>query len=315
MGIKEIAIQCIEDESRALLDLIPSINDDFVKIIELIYNCKGELIVTGVGKSGHIGAKIASTLASTGTPSFFVNPLDAFHGDLGMVSKEDIVLAISNSGQTDELLRFIPYLLKRQIPIISMSGNPKSLLAKYSLFHIYVGVSKEADLLNLVPTSSTTVQLVMGDAIVCALIEKRGFEAHDYAMFHPGGSLGKRLLMRVSDVMFKENLPIVTAEYLVSDTLPIMTKGKLGLVIILENNKVMGLMTSGDLRYGIQAYKTDFLNMKITQLMNPHPITIDKDAYLLDAEKLFSETKLTMLIVVNSDGTFAGILDIRECQI
>ena len=193
MTIRDYAIQCIKDEAKALLDLIPKIDRNFEDAVELIYRCHGKVIVTGVGKSGHIGAKIAATLSSTGTPSFFINPLDVYHGDLGVMTRDDVVLAISNSGQTDELLRFIPMVLHMEIPIIGMSGNPNSLLAKYSSCHINVSVDKEACPLNLAPTSSTTATLAMGDAIAVALMEKRNFKPQDFAQFHPGGELGKRL--------------------------------------------------------------------------------------------------------------------------
>ena len=199
MTSKEYAIQCLKDEAQAILDLIPKMDDEFEKAVDLIMNCQGKVIVTGVGKSGHIGAKIAATLASTGTPSFFINPLDVYHGDLGVMSAGDVVVAISNSGQTDELLRFIPMVLHMQIPIIGMSGNPDSLLAKYSTYHLNVSVEKEACPLNLAPTSSTTATLAMGDALAIALMEKRNFQPQDFAQFHPGGELGKRLLTTAQD--------------------------------------------------------------------------------------------------------------------
>ena len=199
MTSKEYAIQCIKEEAEAVLGLIPQLDDSFEKAVNLMYDCKGKIIVTGVGKSGHIGAKIAATLSSTGTPSFFINPLDVYHGDLGVMTADDVVLAISNSGLTDELLRFIPMVLHMQIPIIGMSGNPESLLAKYSSCHLYVGVEKEACPLNLAPTSSTMAQLAMGDALAVALIQKRHFKPRDFAQFHPGGELGKRLLTLGTD--------------------------------------------------------------------------------------------------------------------
>ena len=186
MTTKEYAIQCFRDEAEAVLGLIPQLDESFEKAVDVIYNCRGKIIVTGVGKSGHIGAKIAATFSSTGTPSFFINPLDVFHGDLGVMAQEDVVLAISNSGQTDELLRFIPMVLHMSIPIIGMSGNPQSLLAKYSTYHLNVSVEKEACPMNLAPTSSTMAQLAMGDALAIALIEKRGFQPRDFAQFHPG---------------------------------------------------------------------------------------------------------------------------------
>jgi arabinose-5-phosphate isomerase len=185
-------------------------NEEFDRAVELMMQCQGKVIVTGVGKSGHIGAKIAATLASTGTPSFFVNPLDVYHGDLGVMSAGDVVIAISNSGQTDELLRFIPMVLHMEIPIIAMTGNPESLLAKYSTCHLNVSVAKEACPLNLAPTSSTTATLVMGDALAVALMEQRNFQPQDFAQFHPGGELGKRLLTTAQDVMITENLPLLT---------------------------------------------------------------------------------------------------------
>ena len=197
----EIAAKCLRDEAGALLDLIPFLDDDFDRTVEIILNCKGKLIVTGVGKSGHIGAKIAATLSSTGTPSFFINPLDVFHGDLGVIQRKDVVLAISNSGQTDELLRFLPYLMENKIPVIAMSGNPNSLLAQYATAHLNASVRYEACPLGLAPTSSTTAALALGDALACALIEARNFKASDFAQFHPGGSLGKRLLTKSRDVM------------------------------------------------------------------------------------------------------------------
>ena len=198
-NVREYAIQCIKDEAQATLDMIPQLDENFDKAVEMMYNCHGKVIVTGVGKSGHIGAKIAATLSSTGTPSFFINPLDVFHGDLGVMTKDDVILALSNSGQTDELLRFIPMVLHMNVPIIGMSGNPKSLLAKYSTVHITVKVKKEACPLNLAPTSSTTAALVMGDALAVALMEVRDFKPKDFAQFHPGGELGKRLLTTAAD--------------------------------------------------------------------------------------------------------------------
>jgi len=312
MSIKETAIQCLKDESQALQDLIPFIDDNFVKAVELIYHCKGKIIVTGIGKSGHIGAKIAATLASIGIPSFFLNPVDALHGDLGMIAEGDVVLAISHSGQTDELLRIIPFLTKRNIPLIGISGNQDSLLARHVLYHINVAVKKEACPLNLAPTSSTTAALAMGDAIACALVNIRDFKETDYAMFHPGGSLGKRLLLKVKDIMYTKDLPIINKEENVLNLLSVMTKGKLGLVVVLEQKKVLGLLTNGDLRRAIEKNKNDFLSLKICEIMNPNPIVIQEDESLTNADVLFKEKRLNLLIVLDSNGNFAGILDIRE---
>jgi len=312
ISIKETAIQCLKDESQSLLELIPFVDDNFLKAVELINHCKGKIIVTGVGKSGHIGAKIAATLASIGIPSFFLNPVDALHGDLGMIAEGDVVLAISHSGQTDELLRVIPFLTKRNIPIIGMSGNPDSLLARHVLYHINVAVKKEACPLNLAPTSSTTAALAMGDAIACALVSIRDFKETDYAMFHPGGSLGKRLLLKVKDIMYTKDLPVIDKEENVLNILSIITKSKLGLVIVLEDKKVLGLLTDGDLRRAIEKNKKDFFDLKICEIMNQNPIVIQENESLTNADALFKEKRLNILIVLDSKGDFSGILDIRE---
>jgi len=312
MNIKETAIQCLKDESQSLLDLIPFIDDNFVKAVELINHCKGKIIVTGVGKSGHIGAKIAATLASIGIPSFFLNPVDAFHGDLGMISSGDIVLAISNSGQTDELLRIIPFFNKRDVPLISMTGNSDSLLAQNAYCNITVAVKKEACPLNLAPTSSTTAALAMGDAIACALVKIRDFKETDYAMFHPGGSLGKRLLLKVKDIMYTKGLPIININENVLNILSVMTKGRLGLVVVLEKKKVLGLLTNGDLRRAIEKNKNDIFNLKICEIMNPNPVIIHENEPLTNADVLLKEKKLNFLIVLDSNDDFSGILDIRE---
>ena len=239
----ETAIKCIKDESQALLELIPNLDADFDKAVEIILSCKGKLIVTGVGKSGHIGAKIAATLSSTGTPSFFINPLDAFHGDLGVIQKEDVVLALSNSGQTDELLRFLPYLIEHKIPVIGMSGNPESLLAKFASAHLNSGVSREACPLGLAPTSSTTAALALGDALACALMVARNFKATDFAQYHPGGTLGKRLLTRAKDVMRSDDLPVISPTVKLGEAVIHVSNGRLGLCVAMVDDKVVGIIT------------------------------------------------------------------------
>ena len=254
MEVKDYAIQCFKDEAAAVLGLTEKLDDKFEQAVELMYDCKGKVIVTGVGKSGHIGAKIAATLSSTGTPSFFINPLDVFHGDLGVMTPDDVVLAISNSGQTDELLRFIPMVLQMHIPIIGMSGHPDSLLAKYSTCHLNVGVEKEACPLNLAPTSSTMAQLAMGDALAIALIEKHNFQPRDFAQFHPGGELGKRLLTTAQDVMRTEDMPILPPEMHLGEAIILVSKGKLGLGIAMVNDKIEGLITDGDIRRAMRPY-------------------------------------------------------------
>ena len=312
-NVIDVAKKCFQDEAQAILSLIPNLDDNFTKAIELIIESKGKLIVTGVGKSGHIGAKIASTMASTGTPAFFVNPLDAFHGDLGMIGKGDVVLAISNSGQTDELLRFIPLLKERNIPIISMSGNPASLLAKYSECHLNVAVEREACPLNLAPTSSTTATLAMGDAIACALMTVRNFQAKDFAQFHPGGSLGRRLLSRVKDYMTTENLPIVNRESKVSDTLMQISRTKMGIAVVIEEEKIIGVVTDGDIRRTMQRDQEHFFQLTVKDLMNTNPKLIKEDAKLSQAEKVMREHNIKSLIVVNESNRLVGVIDAFSC--
>ncbi len=322
MTTREYAIQCIKDEAQAVLDLIPQMNEDFDRAVELILSCHGKLIVTGVGKSGHIGAKIAATLASTGTPSFFINPLDVYHGDLGVMSKGDVVLAISNSGQTDELLRFIPMVLHMQIPIIGMSGNPQSLLAKYSTCHLNVCVEKEACPLNLAPTSSTTAALVMGDALAVALMEKRNFQPQDFAQFHPGGELGKRLLTTAQDVMITEHLPILSSEMHLGEAIILVSKGKLGLGVAVKNEElginneefcVEGLITDGDIRRAMEKWQAEFFNRTVADIMTRTPKTVSPEAKISEIQKIMNKNKIHNVLVVDKDNHLLGIVDRYAC--
>lgn len=314
IDVRKYAVKCFQDEAEAIMDLIPQLTEDFSKAVDLIYNCKGRFIITGVGKSGHIGAKIAATLASTGTPSFFVNPLDAFHGDLGMFTSDDVVLAISNSGNTDELLRFIPLLLERNIPIIGMSGNPGSLLAQYSTCHLNIKVKHEADPLNLAPTSSTTATLAMGDALACALIEIRHFRPEDFAQFHPGGSLGKRLLTRVKDAMVSTNLPIVTLDQQISETIIEISKTKQGIAVAIDNGKIAGVVTDGDVRRAMQSKQDVFFDLKVKEVMSSSPKLINESAKLSEAEKMMRQYNIHSLVVVNDSNDFVGIIDAFSCM-
>lgn len=315
MTTREYAIQCIKDEAQAVLNLIPQMNEDFDRAVELILSCRGKLIVTGVGKSGHIGAKIAATLASTGTPSFFINPLDVYHGDLGVMSKGDVVLAISNSGQTDELLRFIPMVLHMQIPIIGMSGNPQSLLAKYSTCHLNVCVEKEACPLNLAPTSSTTAALVMGDALAVALMEKRNFQPQDFAQFHPGGELGKRLLTTAQDVMITEHLPILSPEMHLGEAIILVSKGKLGLGVAVKNEEfcVEGLITDGDIRRAMEKWQAEFFNRTVADIMTRTPKTVSPEAKISEIQKIMNKNKIHNVLVVDKDNHLLGIVDRYAC--
>ncbi len=315
MTTREYAIQCIKDEAEALLELIPQLDDQFDKAVEMIYQCKGKVIVTGVGKSGHIGAKIAATLSSTGTPSFFINPLDVFHGDLGVMTKDDVVLAISNSGQTDELLRFIPMVLHMQIPIIGMSGNPLSLLAKYSTYHINVSVSKEACPLNLAPTSSTTATLAMGDALAVALIEKRNFQPQDFAQFHPGGELGKRLLTTAQDVMLTENMPIIPPEMHLGEAIILVSKGKLGLGVAERDGHIVGLITDGDIRRAMEKWQAEFFDRTVSDIMTTTPKTVSPQTKITEIQRIMNKYKVHTVLVVSEDNRLLGVVDHYACMI
>ena len=313
MNVREYAIQCIKDEAQAVLDLIPKMDDNFDRAVELIMQTKGKVIVTGVGKSGHIGAKIAATLASTGTPSFFINPLDVYHGDLGVMSSSDVVLAISNSGQTDELLRFIPMVLHMQIPIIGMSGNPDSLLAKYSTCHLNVSVKKEACPLNLAPTSSTTATLVMGDALAVALMERRNFQPQDFAQFHPGGELGKRLLTTAQDVMLTENLPLLPPDMHLGEAIIHVSKGKLGLGVAIEDDRIVGLITDGDIRRAMEKWQAQFFDRTVSDIMTRHPKTVTPQTKISDIQKMMNKHKIHNVLVTDNQQKLLGIVDRYAC--
>ena len=316
MQTREYAIQCLKDEAQAILDLIPNIDKEFDDAVELIFRCHGKVIVTGVGKSGHIGAKIAATLSSTGTPSFFINPLDVFHGDLGVMTKDDVVLAISNSGQTDELLRFIPMVLHMEIPIIGMSGNPDSLLAKYSSCHLNVSVKKEACPLNLAPTSSTTATLAMGDALAVALMEKRNFRPQDFAHFHPGGELGKRLLTTAQDVMRSDDLPVITPDMHLGEAIILVSKGKLGLGIAMNaDDTIAGLITDGDIRRAMEKWKAQFFNKTVSDIMTVTPKTVTRQTKISDIQKMMNRYKVHSVLVTDKERHLLGVVDHYSCMI
>jgi arabinose-5-phosphate isomerase len=314
--IREYAIQCIHDEVDAVLGIIPQLDDDFEQAVELMFNCKGKVIVTGVGKSGHIGAKIAATLASTGTPSFFINPLDVYHGDLGVMTHDDVVLAISNSGQTDELLRFIPMVLHMNIPIIGMTGNPDSLLARYSTFHLNTHVDKEACPLNLAPTSSTTAQLVLGDALAVALMELRNFKPRDFAQFHPGGELGKRLLTTAQDVMRSTDLPIIPKEMHLGEAIILVSKGKLGLGVSLdENQKIIGLITDGDIRRAMERWQAEFFNHTVSDIMTRQPKMVLPTTKITEIQRIMQRHKIHTVLVADQQRHLLGVVDHYSCMI
>ncbi|EGO0810140.1 KpsF/GutQ family sugar-phosphate isomerase [Campylobacter lari] len=309
MDAIKIAKEVFEIESKTILDLCDNLDEGFNKAVELILSIKGRCVVSGMGKSGHIGAKIAATLASTGTPSFFMHPGEALHGDLGMLTSEDVLLTISNSGETEEVLKLIPVIKKRKIPLIVMAGNRNSTLAKQADIFINIAVKKEACPLQLAPTSSTTATLAMGDAIAVALMRARKFRPDDFALFHPGGSLGRKLLTRVGDLMVSNNLPIVSPESEFNELVDVMTSGKLGLCIVLENEKLVGIITDGDLRRALRANDKPRFDFKAKEIMSESPKTIEPSAMASEAEELMLKHKIKE-IVVAQDEKIVGIIQL-----
>lgn len=302
------AERCLREESQALLDLIPLLDNSFEQVVELIHRCTGHVVVTGVGKSGHVAAKIAATLASTGTPSIYLHALDALHGDLGMIRNDDVLLMISNSGNTDELLRIVASLEERHIPIISMTSDANSLIAQHSDYHILCRVEREACPLNLAPTSSTTAAMAMGDALACALMEVRKFKAKDFAQFHPSGSLGRKLLVRVKDVMYTDNFPIVPPTMHLSDALMTISSGKLGLGVVMEDDKIVGIITDGDIRRAVEGARENFINLSVSEAMTCTPKTISPEAKLTTIQQMFRNHKIHSLLVTDH-GKLVGIVD------
>lgn len=315
-NVRQYAIQCIRDEADALLELIPQIDDNFDAAVSMMFNCHGKIIITGVGKSGHIGAKIAATLSSTGTPAFYVNPLDIFHGDLGVMTSDDVVLALSNSGQTDELLRFIPMVRHMNVPLIAMTGNEHSLLAKYSDIHLKCRVTKEACPLNLAPTSSTTAALAMGDAIAIALMQVRKFKPRDFAQFHPGGELGKRLLTTAADVMRSDDMPIIPEDMHLGEAIIHVSKGKLGLGVSLSpDNTVTGLITDGDIRRAMERWQAQFFDRTVSDIMTRQPKTVLPTTKITEILRMMHKYKIHTVLVVDTNQHLVGIVDHYSCMI
>jgi arabinose-5-phosphate isomerase len=312
MDIKKLAQEVFEIESKEIANLSKRLTDDFEKVINAILQSSGKLIVSGMGKSGIIGKKIAATLASTGTPSFFLHPGEAYHGDLGMIEENDIVLLISNSGETDEVLKLIPFLKYQKNCTISMSGNDDSTLAKNTNYHLNIAVDKEACPLFLAPTSSTTATLVMGDALAVTLMKLRDFKEENFAKFHPGGSLGRRLLTTVGDVMKKKNLPIISSQATIKEVIQRISEGKLGLVAIIDNNKIIGIITDGDIRRAMESREKDFFNLKAEDLMSNHPKLIYESDKLISASNIMSQHKINSLLVVNESNDLVGVVQVYD---
>jgi len=312
MDINKIAKEVFSIESREIANLSNLLTDDFENAVEAIIKSEGKLIISGMGKSGIIGKKIAATLASTGTPSFFLHPGEAYHGDLGMIGKEDTVVLISNSGETDEILKIIPFLKSQNNCTISMSGNPESTLAKNTNFHLNIAVEHEACPLQLAPTSSTTATLVMGDALAVTLMKIRDFKDENFAKFHPGGSLGKRLLTTVESVMKKENLPICSKDTGIKELIHTITDGKCGLVVVIENEKIAGIITDGDIRRFMESCEESFFSLKASDLMSTSPKLINKNEKLVTANDMMSINKINSLLVVDEENKLNGIVQLYD---
>ncbi len=312
-SLKALALAVLDTEARAVENLKARIDADFVRACQCMLNCQGRVVVTGMGKSGHIGNKIAATLASTGTPAFFLHPGEASHGDLGMVTSQDVVLALSNSGETAELLMILPMIRRMGAPLIAMTGKPASTLARNADVHLNVAVDQEACPLGLAPTASTTAALAMGDALAVALLESRGFTADDFARSHPAGALGKRLLLQIRDIMHTgDALPTVQPQTPLRDALLEMTHKRLGLAIVVDaEQRLLGVFTDGDLRRTLDQ-AIDIRNIPIEQVMtgNPHAISAHKLA--VEAARMMEEHQINALPVVDEQGRLIGALNIHD---
>ena len=313
--ILDLARKAINTEMLALKHMKETLGDNFADAVELILACSGKCIVTGMGKSGLVGRKIAATLASTGTPSFFLHPGEAFHGDLGMISKDDVVLALSYSGETDEILKIVPFIHSNGNKLVSMTGNPESALAKNSDIHLDVSVEEEACILHLAPTTSTTAQIAMGDAMAVALMKMRGFTSVDFARLHPGGSLGRRLLMTVGNVMRSHALPVVAPDCSATDMIHAISKGGLGLIIICDGERIEGIVTDGDVRRAMERRRAEFFNIKAADIATPNPKTISADKKLIEAEKMMTRNKVTSLLVTDDAGKLQGVIQIYDIKL
>ncbi|HMQ48237.1 MAG TPA: KpsF/GutQ family sugar-phosphate isomerase [Saprospiraceae bacterium] len=309
-----IAQNVFDIESKAIAQLSQQLTADFDQAIECILQIQGgRLVISGIGKSGHIGVKIAATLSSTGTPSFFMHPAEAIHGDLGMLQKEDVIMLISNSGETEEILKLIPSIKRLGIPMIALCGRSNSTLVRNADFFLNIYVDKEACPLALAPTSSTTATLAMGDALAIALMEARKFLPENFAVFHPGGSLGKKLLTRVKDVMRKDDLPFLPKAASSNELVIKLSEGKIGMVIIGNSQQVEGIITDGDLRRALQ--KKPFHEIVVAEIMTPNPIIVQEDLKLSEVEPIMMQKKITTLLVKDSQERLSGVLQVYDLNI
>ncbi len=312
-ALRELGLAVIQVEAQAIADLASRIDANFVAACKILFACQGRIVVTGVGKSGHIGGKIAATLASTGTPAFFVHSGEASHGDLGMMTAQDVVLALSNSGETTEILAILPLIKRLNISLIALTGNPQSTLAKFATIHLDVSVEQEACPLGLAPTSSTTATLVMGDALAVSLLEARGFTRDDFAFSHPGGQLGRRLLLRVSDIMHTDlAVPKVSENTLVSGAILEMTSKKLGMTAIVNlENELLGVFTDGDLRR-LLGNNLSLPNCEIRDVMTQNSKVIHADCLAAEAMQIMQQNKISALCVVDDQQKVCGALNMHD---
>lgn len=309
-SFQTIAKRVFDIEAQALNHLKGLLTDDFDQAIDAILQTRGRVVICGMGKSGLIGKKIMATLASTGTPCFFMHPGEAFHGDLGMISPEDVFLALSNSGETEEVIKLLPFLKDNGNLLIAMTGKPESTLAQNAHYHLNIAVPREACPHQLAPTASTTATLAMGDALAVALMEARDFQPQDFARFHPGGSLGRKLLSRVKHEMISEKLPKVAASATIQEVIHTMTEGRLGICIVDEGK---GVITDGDLRRQMEQDFNGLANKTAADIMSFHPKTINADARLSEAEELMNNSKITSLLV-GEIGAIEGVIQIYDLK-
>lgn len=300
-------------ESQAIAGLIDRLDERFEKAVEAMNSCRGRVVITGMGKSGLIGKKIASTLASIGVPAFFLHPAEGVHGDLGMVVKDDLIIAISNSGETDEILQLLPTIKRFDVPLVAMTGKTESTLAKRSDIVLDISVAEEACPLNLVPTASTTATLAMGDALAIALLDKKGFKAEDFAVFHPGGALGRKLLTKVDDLMhFGDQLPLVKESMGIKDTIMEISRKKLGTAIVVDRDGLIaGVITDGDLRRALETHK-DILDKCAGAIMGRDPKTIERDSLAAKALQIMESCSITALIVSDDGKRPVGLIHLHD---
>ncbi|AWY01854.1 arabinose-5-phosphate isomerase [Marinomonas primoryensis] len=308
----ESARRTLSTQAQALANLANNVTEEFAKAVRMILESKGRTIICGMGKSGLIGKKIAATLASTGTPSFFLHPGEAFHGDLGMIQAQDTLILISYSGETEELMRLLPSLKNFGNPSIALVGNIESTLAKHCDCVLDISVDRETCPNNLAPTTSTTMTAAMGDALAVALMECRHFKPQDFARFHPGGSLGRKLLTRVKDLMHKDDLPVCTPETTLKDAISVMTHGRMGVVLIQEAEKLLGIFTDGDLRRAMLKESEGMIHKTMAVLMTSNPKTINENVMIVQAEEQMLRDKITLLVVVDDSQNVSGILEIYD---